>query len=169
MKRNLKRKLILILALIFVISVFVGCGGSKDNVKCVDIVKACKDAAAEGTLDEWYSYGEELYDESFDNLYGVQFDMIDDGAVLQTSTGGVADEVSVLHLKKSEDVSIAKTKLQDRITERTQEFSGYKPEEVYKLDNAKIAVQGNYVALIVSDDADQIEAAFRNVISKGAE
>ncbi len=44
-----------------------------------------------------------------------------------------------------------------------------KPEEVYKLDNAKIAVQGNYVALIVSDDADQIEAAFRNVISKGAE
>lgn len=168
-EKILKRKLILILALIFVISVFAGCGGSKDNVKCVDIVKACKDAAAEGTLDEWYSYGEELYDESFDNLYGVQFDMIDDGAVLQTSTGGVADEVSVLHLKKSEDVSIAKTKLQDRITERTQEFSGYKPEEVYKLDNAKIAVQGNYVALIVSDDADQIEAAFRDVISKGAE
>lgn len=165
----MKQKLILILAIILVISIFAGCGGSKDNVKCVDIVKACKDAAAEGTLDEWYSYGEEVYDESFDNLYGVRFDMIDDGAVLQTSAGGVADEVSVLHLKKSEDVSIAKTKLQDRITERTQEFSGYKPEEVYKLDNAKIAVQGNYVALIVSDDADQIEAAFRNVISKGAE
>ena len=95
--------------------------------------------------------------------------MIDDGAVLQTSSGGVADEVSVMHLKKSEDVSIAKSKLEDRITERRQEFSGYKPEEVYKLDNARVVVQGNYVALIVSDDADQVEAALRNAISKGVE
>lgn len=102
-------------------------------------------------------------------LYGVQFDMIDDGAVLQTSSGGVADEVSVMHMKKSEDVSIAKSKLEDRITERRQEFSGYKPEEVYKLDNARVVVQGNYVALIVSDDADQVEAALRNAISKGVE
>ena len=61
-EKILKRKLILILAIILVISIFAGCGGSKDNVKCVDIVKACKDAAAEGTLDEWYSYGEEAYD-----------------------------------------------------------------------------------------------------------
>lgn len=144
-----------------------GCGGTSDpgQVKCVDIVKACKEAASEGTLDEWYSYGEELYDDSFDSLYGVQFDMIDDGAVLQTSSGGTADEVSVLHLKKSEDVSIAKQKLEDRITERRNEFSGYKPEEVYKLDNARVVVQGNYAALIVCDDADTIEAALRGAIS----
>ena len=91
--------------------------------------------------------------------------MIDDGAVLQTSSGGTADEVSVLLLKKSEDVSIAKQKLEDRITERRNEFSGYKPEEVYKLDNARVVVQGNYAALIICDDADTIEAALRGAIS----
>ena len=91
--------------------------------------------------------------------------MIDDGAVLQTAGGGVADEVSVLHLKKSEDVSIAKKKLEDRVTERRNQFNGYKPEEVYKLDNARVVVQGNYAALIVSDDADTIEAALRGAIS----
>lgn len=159
-----------LLVVIVGIGIFCACGNSStENVKCLDIVKACKNAASEGTLDEWYSYGEDLYDDSFDNLYGVQFDMIDDGAVLQTSSGGVADEVSVMHLKKSEDVSIAKNKLEDRITERRQEFSGYKPEEVYKLDNARVVVQGNYVALIVSDDADQVEAALRDTISKGVE
>lgn len=169
-KRKTGKTALVLLAVIVGISMFCACGDSGiENVKCLDIVKACKDAASEGTLDEWYSYGEDLYDDSFDNLYGVQFDMIDDGAVLQTSSGGVADEVSVMHMKKSEDVSIAKSKLEDRITERRQEFSGYKPEEVYKLDNARVVVQGNYVALIVSDDADQVEAALRNAISKGVE
>ena len=169
-KRKTGKTALVLLAVIVGISMYCACGDSgTENVKCLDIVKACKDAASEGTLDEWYSYGEDLYDDSFDNLYGVQFDMIDDGAVLQTSSGGVADEVSVMHMKKSEDVSIAKSKLEDRITERRQEFSGYKPEEVYKLDNARVVVQGNYVALIVSDDADQVEAALRNAISKGVE
>lgn len=169
-KRKTGKTALVLLAVIVGIGMFCACGDSgTENVKCLDIVKACKDAASEGTLDEWYSYGEDLYDDSFDNLYGVQFDMIDDGAVLQTSSGGVADEVSVMHMKKSEDVSIAKSKLEDRITERRQEFSGYKPEEVYKLDNARVVVQGNYVALIVSDDADQVEAALRNAISKGVE
>lgn len=169
-KRKTGKTALVLLAVIVGISMFCACGDSgTENVKCLDIVKACKDAASEGTLDEWYSYGEDLYDDSFGNLYGVQFDMIDDGAVLQTSSGGVADEVSVMHMKKSEDVSIAKSKLEDRITERRQEFSGYKPEEVYKLDNARVVVQGNYVALIVSDDADQVEAALRNAISKGVE
>ena len=143
------------------------CGSSdgKAQVKCLDIVKACSEAASEGSLNEWYSYGEDAYDDSFDSLYGVRFDMIDDGAVLQTAGGGVADEVSVLHLKKSEDVSIAKKKLEDRVTERRNQFNGYKPEEVYKLDNARVVVQGNYAALIVSDDADTIEAALRGAIS----
>ena len=169
-KRKTGKTALALLAVIVGIGMFCACGSEKNtDVKCLDIVKACKNAASEGTLDEWYSYGEDLYDDSFDNLYGVQFDMIDDGAVLQTSSGGVADEVSVMHLKKSEDVSIAKSKLEDRITERRQEFSGYKPEEVYKLENARVVVQGNYVALIVSDDADQVEAALRNAISKGVE
>lgn len=51
------------------------------------------------------------------------------------------------------------------MTERRNQFNGYKPEEVYKLDNARVVVQGNYAALIVSDDADTIEAALRGAIS----
>lgn len=157
----------MILAMILAVATITGCGDSNDSVKCVDIVKACKEIASEGTFDEWYSYGEEAYDDNFDNLYGVQYDMIDDGALLQTSTGGVADEISVLHLKKNEDVSITRTKLQDRITERINEFSGYKPEEVYKLDNAKVIVQGNYVCLIAAEDSDSMETEIRRVISEG--
>lgn len=165
---KLKRISTLFTAVLLMFCVLVGCGGDTANVKCVDIVKACRDVSAEGTLDEWYSYGEEIYDDSFDSLYAVKFDMIDDGAVLQTASGGKADEVSVLHLKENADVSVAKNKLTDRISERKKQFEGYKPEEVYKLENAKVIVQGNYVALIACDDADAVEAEIRRVISEGA-
>lgn len=164
----MKKRWVRILVLIFALCIMTGCGGDKSGVSCLDIVKACKAATAEGTLDEYYSYGEELYDDSFGELYGVQFDMIDDGAVLQTAAGGTADEVSVLHLKKNEDVSIAKNKLSDRLSERLEMFAGYKPEEVCKLENARIMIQGNYAALIVSDEAEAIEAEIRRVISEGA-
>ena len=142
----MKKKTVFILALVLAVLVFTACGGNNDNVKCVDIVKACRDVTPEGSFDEWYSYGEEAYDESFSNLYGVQHDMIDDGAILQTAAGGVADEISMLHVKKNE---------------------GYKPEEVYKLDNARVIVQGNYVCLIAADDPDSIETEIRRVISEG--
>ncbi len=164
----MKTRLRLMTLLILSLCLLAGCSGSKAQVKCLDIVKACRDATAEDTLNEWYSYGEELYDDSFDSLYGVRFDMIDDGAVLQTRDGGKADEVSVLHLKKNEDVSLARTKLEERISQRLNQFAGYKPEEAYKLENARVIVQGSYVALIASDNADNLEAEIRRVISEAA-
>lgn len=164
----MKKRQIWILMLILALCIMTGCAAGGANVKCTDIVKACKAVTAEDSLDEYYSYGEELYDDSFSSLYAVRFDMIDDGAVLQTAAGGKADELSILHLKKNEDVQLARSKLSDRLSERMELFAGYKPEEVYKLENARIIIQGNYVALIVSDEADAIEAEIRRVISEGA-
>ena len=72
-------------------------------------------------------------------------------------------------MKENGDVQVAKQKLQDRIEERRGAFAGYKPEEVYKLDNASVIVQGNYAALIISDDNEGFEAEIRRVISQGVE
>lgn len=54
--------------LLLALGLLSGCGGSgtQAQVKCVDIVKACSKAADDGTLDEWYSYGEDAYEDSFD-------------------------------------------------------------------------------------------------------
>ncbi len=165
MKKEIIRKGVLMLIIISIL--FAGCGQKDDAPKCLDIVKACEKVTKEGTFDTWAGYGEEIYDNSFDSLYGVQFDMIDDGAISYTSEGGTADEISIIHLKENSDVSIARDKMQDRINERRQTFAGYMPEEVYKLDNATVMVQGNYVALIISEDNDIIETEIRRVISEG--
>ena len=53
-----------------------------------------------------------------------------------------------------------------RIEDRKNQFSGYKPEEVYKLDNAIVMVQGRYVALIIGEDPQMLESGIREAISQ---
>lgn len=145
-----------------------GCGKGSSGADCRDILDACRKIAPEGSFDTLVCYGEELYDESFDSLYGIQFKDISDGAILYSEEGGRADEISIVCMKKNEDVSVAKQKFQDRIENRRNAFQGYKPEEVYKLDNASVIVQGNYVALIISENNDDFETEIRRVISEDA-
>lgn len=146
-----------------------GCGKESGVADCRDILDACRKIAPEGSFDTLVCYGEELYDDSFDSLYGIQFKDISDGAILYTEEGGSADEISIVCMKENGDVSVAKQKFQERIEARRGTFSGYKPEEVYKLDNASVIVQGNYAALIISDDNEGFEAEIRRVISEANE
>ncbi len=165
----MKKQALVILCLIIGCGILTSCGAGSKEVSCIDIVKACSQIADKGSFDTYTTYGEDLYKDSFDTMYGVQYDMLDDGAVLYTESGGKADEISIMHLKNNADVSIAKRKLEDRISERRNMFANYKPEEVSKLDSAYVIVQGNYVVLIISDDNQKFETEIRKNISKEAE
>ena len=172
MEKNKSKKtvsalsLIMILMLAIATSLFSGCGKDSGHASCRDILDACRKIAPEGSFDTLAAYGEELYDDSFDSLYGIQFKEISDGAILYIEEGGCADEISIVYMKENEDVSVARQKLQERIETRRNTFEGYKPEEIYKLDNASVIVQGNYAALIISDDNEGFEAEIRRVISE---
>ena len=173
MDRERKKKMITTLLMTAMLAatlvILTGCGSEDSGASCREILDGCKKIAPEGSFDTLVSYGEDLYEDSFDNLYGIQFKDISDGAILYTESGGLADEISIVCMKENGDVQVAKQKLQDRIEERRGAFAGYKPEEVYKLDNASVIVQGNYAALIISDDNEGFEAEIRKVISQGVE
>ena len=168
-KRIYKRYAALIMTVVLcaaMTAAFSGCANDNSGASCRDILDACRKIAPEGSFDTLVCYGEDIYEESFDNLYGIQYDDISDGAILYTESGGLADEISIVRMKDNEDVSIAKQKLLDRIESRRQTFAGYKPEEVRKLDSASVIVQGNYAALIISDSNDDFETEIRRVISE---
>ena len=147
-----------------------GCGsnGTSKGPSCADILNSVKDATEDG-FDKVYTYEDSEYQDNFSHMYAVMWDMIDDGGILYTEKGGLADEISLMHIKDQGDISIAKEKLQERIEERRNQFNGYKPEEVYKLDNATVIVQGNYIALLIGEDPAMLEVEIRNAISNLSE
>ena len=56
-RRTVTGVLLLVLGMLLLTA--CGSSDSKAQVKCLDIVKACSEAASEGSLNEWYSYGED--------------------------------------------------------------------------------------------------------------
>lgn len=161
--------LLCMMGILGMIFLFSGCGGEEKGPACIDIVRACSAAADKGTFDTWTGYGETLYEDSFSTMYGIQYDMLKDGAILYTQEGGKADEISIMRLKNMEDLSLVKEKLSDRIAERKHLFEGYKPEEVSKLDSAYVIAQDNYVALLIGDQNQKLETQIRTAISQGVE
>ena len=157
---------LLIFLLLAVMSAGCGGGENKNLVSCRDILETVKESTEEG-FDTVYAMGDKEYKDNFDFMYGITWDMIDDGGIIFTEEGGLADEISIVHLKDQKDISLAKDKFTDRLEDRRNTFSGYKPEEVYKLDNARIIVQGSYVALIIAEDAGAMETLIRDAVTNG--
>lgn len=104
----------------------------------------------------------------FDNfcikLYnGLDPEELEDGAISYASSGGNADEISVLKAKDPSKQNELTKKLEERIQVRHHDFEGYKPEELDKIDKAEVFEAGGYSILIIADDAAAIKDAFNNV------
>ena len=97
MDRERKKKMITTLLMTAMLAatlvIMTGCGSEDSGASCREILDGCKKIAPEGSFDTLVSYGEDLYEDSFDNLYGIQFKDISDGAILYTESGGLADEI----------------------------------------------------------------------------
>ncbi len=68
------------------------CGDGFGKVKSADI-------------DTTVNYDEDAYGENFERLYNFSKEQVDDGVIAYASSGGSADEISVVHVADSSDVN----------------------------------------------------------------
>ena len=65
------------------------------------------------------------------------------------------DEIAVIKMTDSADVSAAKASLQNRLDKQIELYSTYTPDEMYKLEGAKVYTTGNYAILLACADNDK--------------
>lgn len=70
-------------------------------------------------------------------------------------SGAYPDEVAVIKMTDAADVNTAKTSLQNRLDKQIELYSTYTPDEMYKLDNAKVYTNGNYAILLACADNEK--------------
>ena len=145
------------------------CGNQNDSVKCIEAVKTALEKVKTTDIDTTVNYDEDAYGENFERLYNFSADQVDDGVIAYAASGGSADEISIVHAADSKDVSGIKKYMEARLAKRLQDFQNYKPEEVSKIENGKVAVQQQYVMLVISNEADDVISAMREVLSKKGE
>ena len=71
-----------------------------------------------------------------------------------------ADEIVLVKFRSLEDSDTFRQKMEKRIEEQTNIFSGYAPEQADKLSRSVIEISVNYACMIVYPDADMIRTQF---------
>ena len=157
--------------MLIALTALAGCSGNDKTEQkqdepqpaCNEIIDKILETVDDTHNDSRTSYGEELYSDYFETLYDADMEDVSDGAFAYASAS-YADEITVVRMKSSGDTVKFKEKLEERIERRKQDFNGYKPKEVEKLENARTAVCGNYVIMAVGDRAQDITDTFMEIL-----
>lgn len=133
------------------------------------IINASESKSSASGIDTTVKKGDDDYDKGFKELYGIDENIITDGAFAYDSTGGTADEITVLRVKDDKNIDRVKQALQARMLKRQQDFGGYKPEESAKAADGKVFACSNYVFLGIADDSSAARSAFMKIMQEAAE
>lgn len=168
----MKKTLVIALACTLGLSI-AGCGGKDtktvpENQEKIMINQSegeQKEAAAEQTGINAEALANSLKDELpyTDTLTAVDIetakmflnlaDVEVEESYIYESSGATAEEIVVLKCKDKDSASNAMKALEQRISEQTENFTDYVPEEVPKLNSAVVAVKDVYAVLSVSNDS----------------
>lgn len=121
-------------------------------------------AKADQELTKTVLFSDKLFEKNCKNLYDCEYSELRDGVILYNSGGGKANEISVI-CRNDGDTVTALNALKKRAEQRARDFDNYVPEELPKIQTAKIFAVGDCAVMIISDEASSIEAAVRELLA----
>ena len=110
-------------------------------------------------------YGERLFEKNCQKLYLCDQADLTDGFIVYNNGGGKADEISVIKRADGDTDKAAKV-LNDRKQVRYNDFRGYVPEELPKIEAGRVFTVKGYSVLIISDSADSLEKLLREKLEQ---
>lgn len=75
-----------------------------------------------------------------------------------------ADEIWLVEAKDGSAAAEIEELARARVEQRMEEFKNYAPDQYQVLENAAILREGNYVVLLVSQDTQELKAAFNKAV-----
>lgn len=83
---------------------------------------------------------------------------------LSYSSEGLADEIVVIKVKKSEDVKETVESLKDHAAGRVALYEQYDPTQTKRAEEATIFSVGNYICLIIAEESNAVEKAIHEAV-----
>ena len=114
-----------------------------------DLVQAAAGGAAMTDVNEKY----------LEKTLLIQAAELSDWAFRRDGEGATPEMVLVLKVKDASGLETVKKAVQDYLDERTLQYRDYQPDQLFKLENAKVLVKDEYIALSVTPDAEKAKAA----------
>lgn len=163
------KKIKLYIACVLMVSVLLaGCGDSKEKEGKYTSKEIYDKVAASVTDMENMTVVDNTTDEgknAFSYVTEMDLDEIKD-FVFAYSADGKADEIVVMQVKDSSNISTAKKDLEERLETRKSTFSVYNAEEGTKFSGATVVTKGNYLMLIIGNQAQNGKYEFNKLFEE---
>jgi len=143
--------------------IFAGCNKADTLQKDVKSVRQILESVEDKAFDETACFDDGIFRDNCKKLYGIDCSELADGGIMYVSDGGSADEISIIKMKENQERAVQA--LEKRAEKRVRDFTGYKPDELAKIENAKIFGLNGFSVLIISDNADSLMKIIENEIS----
>lgn len=120
------------------------------------------EAPAEGTLEAIlasFELSEEMMalgEEDLSDIYGIEAEDMVQFAAAVNSTGIKADEIVLVEAVDADAAARVQEALDNRYQAKLNELENYLPEEYAVVKACSVAVEGNYVSMIVAPNADDL-------------
>lgn len=166
------KKLLVLLVSALILTSFTACGktdnsqsqnqssaSAESSVKLSDVLTEIK---SQVTLPEMtvYSDAEDLLD-----MYGIEEQDVKQFVAEVNSSGLEQDEIVLIEAVDSDAAGRIEEKLQNRYDNKLSQNENYNPEQAEIIKACEVEVNGNFVSLIVSPDAEQITEIYKSKIS----
>ena len=153
---QMKKLIALVLAAMMAVAVFAGCGGSKS-------------ADLNGTLDKINSsYSLQLKKlESKDDLqkyYSIKPESVKQFAAEIDSNNNAPVEIILVEATDADAASEIEKALAARYNSIVSQYASYTPEKLDSVKKCKVTKDGNFVSLIVADNAEEILQKYQESI-----
>ena len=139
-----------VLAAALICLLLAGCGKT-DKDLTLDMEALCNELLEGGVFEETLYPAEE----SAVPLL-LDFETECEGLVY-VGTGATAEELVLFHGGDEDEAGQLKENLSQHLADRTEQYSGYLPQEAYKLENAILQQYGTYVILCIAADTAAAE------------
>ncbi len=169
-------KFIKCIAISLVLACFCGCGSNtdlvpatsttaNDQVSVTEVSEAETEEKTDASLSDVFSKISsevelpdmvELNDKLLMRYYGIDVSDTADFAGGVDSSGVGQDEIVLIKAADESKVAGIEQALQTRYDSKLSQQENYNADEAEKIRNCKVEVKGEYVTLIISNDADKI-------------
>ena len=150
MKKKIAIVIVIVLIIIAVLGIII-INNSNKNIQ-INIEDLATKIAESGAFEDEIA---KIDSEMIMSDYNITTDE-GEGFVSYQGSGATSEEIVILKVKDKSNLNDVKDKINSRIQERKQAFQSYLPEEVGKIDNNILRVEGNYIIFCVSNDSSKV-------------
>lgn len=158
------KKMIVIMLTAMVALVISAC--SNDKSSAIEVKESAKEMA-----DKMITVVEqpaliELSEEQLNDFYMIDAAKLEDFSVRIPMMNVKTNEIAIFKVKDAKDVANIEAAAKQRAENVAKQFEHYLPDQYENAKNYKLVTKGNYVLMVISDNAEELVKVYESFFEK---